>query len=293
MKRPIGMALGGGASRGSAHAGVLKALQEYPQLAPDVISGSSVGSIVATLYACGMQAETIITLAEKIRWIKNVIRFPNKRVPTSDFGFFSNSGLQEFINDSIGNRSIQDTEIPLIITACDLQKRKRVLFTDPHTAKTLNRDLLEAYIPPPSEDLPGIETIIIDNIHDIGLMVCASCSIPQMFRPVKVQEFELSDGGILDQIPVNPLQAYGAKTVSAVSLGLIFVEDDNIMAPMMASFAIKNISHSHNNLKKADIPIYLKELEGTSIIQTGDHSLISFAYDRAHRAFDHFLAQHR
>ena len=113
-RRPrIGLALGGGAARGFAHIGVIQALEESG-LAPDLVAGTSAGSLVAALYASGKSGNELALLAD----IMDEIAFADWAYPGR--GLIRGEALAKFVRDKTGNRQIEQMKIPLGIAATDL-----------------------------------------------------------------------------------------------------------------------------------------------------------------------------
>jgi len=117
----IGLALGGGAARGFAHIGVLQVLEENG-IKPDVIVGTSAGSVVAALYASGKTptqlGQMAMTLDESTitDWV-----FPGRSL-------LKGEALARFVRDSTGNKPIEAMRMPLGIVATDLQSGQPILF---------------------------------------------------------------------------------------------------------------------------------------------------------------------
>lgn len=117
----IGLALGGGAARGFAHVGVIKAL-ESQGFKPEFVAGTSAGSLVAALYAAGNSGFDLqriaLDLDEKAvsDWT-----LPNR-------GFIKGESLQNYVNAKLANRPIEKLPLPLAIVATDLASGESVVF---------------------------------------------------------------------------------------------------------------------------------------------------------------------
>ena len=117
----IGLALGGGAARGFAHVGVIKAL-ESQGLKVEFVTGTSAGSLVAVLYAAGNSGFDLqriaLDLDEKAvsDWT-----LPNR-------GFIKGESLQNYVNTQVGNRPIEKLPLPLGVVATDLVSGEQVVF---------------------------------------------------------------------------------------------------------------------------------------------------------------------
>ncbi len=118
----VGLALGGGFSRGFAHLGVLKVLQEH-HISVSHIAGSSVGSILGAAYASGAPLERIIDACRTLR-LRHIARWRVSRL-----GLASNQRLGDLMERVFGSRQFEDLQIPLAVVATDLSTGEPVVFT--------------------------------------------------------------------------------------------------------------------------------------------------------------------
>jgi NTE family protein len=176
----IGLALGGGAARGFAHIGVLQVLEEQG-IKPDLVVGTSAGSVVATLYAAGRtpveMGRMAMTLDESTitDWV-----FPGRSV-------LKGEALARFVRNQVGNRPIEAMRLPLGVVAADLQTGQPVLF----------------------------------RRGDAGAAVRASSAVPAVFEPVRIGEREYIDGGAVSPVPVRFARQMGAEVVIAVDISAV------------------------------------------------------------------------
>ncbi|HTI17841.1 MAG TPA: patatin-like phospholipase family protein [Trinickia sp.] len=175
----IGLALGGGAARGFAHIGVIKAL-EARGLRPDLVCGTSAGSVVAALYASGMNGIAI----NKLALTMDQASISDWAMPFRARGFLQGVALQNYINTTLGNRPIEKMAKPLGIVATDLRSGQPILFERGNT----------------------------------GVAVRASCSVPSIFEPVKIGGHEYVDGGLVSPVPASFAHKMGADFVIAVDI---------------------------------------------------------------------------
>lgn len=122
MRTGLGLALGGGFSRGFAHLGVLRVLEEN-DIPISCIAGTSVGSILGAAYASGARLERIIATCRKIRF-RDIARWRVSRL-----GIASNHRLGRLIEDVFDSRTFEDLKIPVAIVATDLSSGEAVVFT--------------------------------------------------------------------------------------------------------------------------------------------------------------------
>jgi len=123
-KRPVvGLALGGGMARGTAHIGVLRILERH-NVPIDLIAGTSVGSLIGGAYASGLSPDEIEQLAKTIRW--NDLG----RVTVSRLGFNSSARTEEYVLRNFRETEFEKLRIPFGAVATDLQSGKMVVFTE-------------------------------------------------------------------------------------------------------------------------------------------------------------------
>lgn len=181
-KKPvIGLVLGAGAARGFAHIGVIKAL-EAQGISPNLVVGSSAGSVIAALYASGLSGNELNRIALTL----DEAAIADWGMPFAGRfgGLIKGDALQAMINREVKNQSIEQMRTPLGIVATDLQSGKGVLF----------------------------------QRGDTGMAVRASCSIPGVFQPATIQGREYVDGGLVAPVPVQFAKQMGATVVIAVSI---------------------------------------------------------------------------
>jgi NTE family protein len=173
----IALVLGGGAAKGFAHIGVIKAL-EANGVSPDIIVGTSAGSVVGALYAAGYNAFDLqrIALSMDETTVRDWV-LPNR-------GFIRGESLQRFVNEAVQNRPIERLNRRLAVVATDLQTGDAIVFERGNT----------------------------------GLAVRASSSVPGIFQPVKVGDREFVDGGLVSPVPVKTARDLGADIVVAVDI---------------------------------------------------------------------------
>jgi len=178
-RRPkcVGLVLSGGAVRGIAHIGVLEVLEEAG-IRPNVVAGTSAGSLVGALYCAGLSAAEIEAEALELSWNKI------GRVTRPRLGWFDATRLEERINELIGGRTFAELEIPFAAVAADI--------------------------------LTGEEVVLREG--SVARAVRASCSVPGIFTPVVQGKRLLVDGGLLNNLPVSVAREMGADYVIAVDL---------------------------------------------------------------------------
>lgn len=176
----IGLALGGGAAKGFAHIGVIKML-EASGIHPDVVAGTSAGSVVGALYASGMnpfQMQQVAFGLDEAK-IRDVQLFGG--------GLVRGRALENYVNQLVHNEPIQKLKLPFAAVATQLENGQRAVFVSGNT----------------------------------GQAVRASCSIPGVFEPVAIGGKHYVDGGVTSPIPVDAARQLGADFVIAVDISAV------------------------------------------------------------------------
>ena len=119
----IGLALGGGAARGFAHVGVIQVLEEAG-LHPQLVTGTSAGSLVAALYASGKTSQELRRVAETMEEAE----ITDWMLPILNRGALRGEALAKYVNNQVGGKSIEQMKIPLGIVATDLRTGEAVTF---------------------------------------------------------------------------------------------------------------------------------------------------------------------
>ncbi|MGI4983485.1 MAG: patatin-like phospholipase family protein [Janthinobacterium lividum] len=175
----VGLALGGGAARGFAHIGVIKAL-EAQGIHADLIAGTSAGSVVGSLYATGMSGLELNRLALNL----DAASLSDWALPFRARGLLKGVALQTFVDKAVGGRPIEQMRRPLGIVATDLANGEPILFQRGNT----------------------------------GQAVRASCSVPSIFEPVRIGGRDYVDGGLVSPVPAAFAHKMGADFVIAVDI---------------------------------------------------------------------------
>lgn len=207
----LGIALSGGTLKGAAHIGVLNALEQLG-IVPDVIAGTSAGSLVSTLYAHGYRGEQFDRLLRSFpgirlldygfplwsslwSWTSSHIQLArHAALPHVPSGILRGRKLMHYVDRLLAPRRIQ---IPFYIVATDLVSGAPVIFT--------------------SEDEPPERDMYV-KMTDIPRAVTGSCALPGIFTPVILDPYILVDGAMRDYVPVEVLKAIGCKKIIAVNL---------------------------------------------------------------------------
>lgn len=173
----IALVLGGGAARGFAHIGVIKTLEAHG-IVPDMVVGTSAGSVVGALYAGGYGGFDL----QKVAFQLDQDSVGDFAMP--DRGFVKGELLQGYINKALRNRLIESLNKPFAAVAADLQSGEMMIFRRGNT----------------------------------GMAVRASSSVPGVFQPVSIGGREYVDGGLVSPVPVKAARSMGAEIVIAVDI---------------------------------------------------------------------------
>ncbi len=220
VKKPlkIGLALGGGAARGFAHVGVIAVLEEAG-LKPQLVVGTSAGSLVAAIYASG---KTSAQLQQTALGMEEVA-ITDWMLPIFGKGMFRGEALGRYVNQLVGGRLIENMAIPLGIVATDLNSGQAVLF----------------------------------RRGDTGTAVRASSAVPAVFVPVKISGHEYVDGGLVAPVPVRFARQMGADIVVAVDISSPPEGNPagDTLQILLQTFSIMGKSINQFELKDADVVV--------------------------------------
>ena len=177
-RRKVGLALGGGSARGWAHIGVLRILEELG-VRPDLVCGTSIGSLVGAAYAVG-------ELDKLEDWVRSMgvgemLRFLDFRLSA---GLLKGERLTQYLRDNFGDLPIEQMPMPFGAVATALSTGAEVWLR---------------------------EGSVMDAVR-------ASIALPGVFTPIISEDRVLVDGGLVNPVPVSLARAMGAEIVIAVDL---------------------------------------------------------------------------
>jgi NTE family protein len=212
----LGLALGGGAARGFAHIGVIQTLEEAG-IRPDLVVGTSAGSLVAALYAQGKTGAELAALALTMdEGALTDWAFPSR-------GVIRGEALARYVREQTGGLPIEQMKLPLGIVATDLDSGQGVLF----------------------------------QRGDTGAAVRASSAVPAVFQPVKIAGREYVDGGLVAPVPVRYARQMGATLVIAVDISTPPEGNNtgDTLKLLLQTFAIMGKTISQLELRAADFVV--------------------------------------
>lgn len=212
----IALALGGGAARGFAHIGVIKAL-EAQGIVPDIVVGTSAGSVVGALYAAGYNGFELQQLSMQMDESQvSDWSMPNR-------GVLKGEALQDFINNAVKYRTLEKMNKIFAVVATDLHSGEMIIFRSGNT----------------------------------GMAVRASSTVPGIFQPVSIGGHEYVDGGLVSPVPVRVARSLGADFVIAVDISDKPQNNktESSVDVMLQTFNIMGQAISRHELPDADIVI--------------------------------------
>lgn len=212
----VALALGGGAARGFAHIGVIEVLEENG-IHPDIVTGTSAGSLVAAMYASGKTGKELENVA--INMDESALTdwsFPGR-------GLIRGEALAHYVRETTGNKPLEQMKIPLGIVATDLDSGKPIVF----------------------------------RRGDIGTAVRASSAVPAVFQPVRIGTHEYVDGGLTSPVPVRAARDMGADVIIAVDISQLpdGGATGDALHMLLQTFSIMSRSINELELKEAEVAL--------------------------------------
>ncbi|WP_166359799.1 patatin-like phospholipase family protein [Pseudomonas akapageensis] len=214
MHRPkVGLVLSGGAARGLAHIGVLKALEEQG-VKIDAIAGTSMGAVVGGLYASGYKVDELERLALEADWQQALSDAP----PRKDIPFRRKQDDRDFlVKQKLSFRDDGSLGLPLgVIQGQNLSLRLESLLA--HTSDIRDFDKLPIPFRAVATDIASGEKVVFRRGH-LPRVIRASMSIPAVFAPVELDGRLLVDGGMVDNIPLDVVREMGVDVAIVVDIG--------------------------------------------------------------------------
>ena len=214
----IGLVLGGGAARGFAHIGVIQVLEEAG-IHPDLVVGTSAGSLVAAFYASGKNGAQLQKIAETME----EATFADWTLPIFSRGMLRGEALSRYVSTQVNGRAIESMPMPLGIVATDLNNGLGVLFQRGDTATAVR----------------------------------ASSAVPALFQPVKISGREYVDGGLVSPVPVRYARQMGAELIIAVDISSAPESNaaSDTLQILMQTFSIMSKSINNFELREADVVV--------------------------------------
>ncbi|MCK9155498.1 MAG: patatin-like phospholipase family protein [Paludibacteraceae bacterium] len=249
-KYNVGLALSGGGTKGIAHLGVLKALEERG-IKIDIISGVSAGAIIGALYADGHSTEEIRSFLQKNTFFQ-MVRF---NLPKNG-GLASSEKLRKKLDQMLVAKTFEDLKIPLIINATELNSGKNVYFKS-------------------------------GNLVDC---IIASASVPLFFNPMLIDGKQYVDGGIFCNLPASVLRNECNLLIGVhVNPTSPIKKTDGVLDVAERIFHLAVNGNTIEQKEFCDLVIETKRAKKFGMFDASKADLIyKIGYDYAVKAFDKF-----
>jgi NTE family protein len=225
-RKKFALVLGGGAARGFAHIGVIKVL-EANGISPDLIVGTSAGSLVGALYASGMSGFDLQRVALNL----DESTFSDWTI--GNRGIIKGEAIANYVNAQVKNVTIENLKRPLAVVATDLRSGEPIVF----------------------------------QRGDTGMAVRASSAVPGIFTPVRIGDRDYVDGGLTHPVPAGIARSLGADLVLAVDISAKPVNQSvsSTLDVLLQTFTIMGNRVSHYELAQADIVVRpsISNIKGT------------------------------
>lgn len=245
----VGMALSGGGAKGFSHIGVFKAFEQF-DMRPDIISGVSAGSIAAVMYGAGLKPDEI---AECFAEASGMGDFTEWSIPKH--GFFRLDRFGKMLESWLPVKNLEELKIPTVVCATDFDHAKSVGWAK----------------------------------GEIVPRVVASCSIPIVFNPVKINGTRYVDGGVLRNLPAWAIRDYCSDLfgINCNPLKRSYPAKASLIEIAYRSFHMMLKSNTLQDLRLCD---HVIEIENVSNVKTFDlksmRHVITLGYDSACRTLE-------
>ncbi len=248
----IGLVLSGGGSKGLAHAGVIKFLEEQ-KIKPSQVAGTSAGSIVGALYAWGKTPEEIL------EFFKSIYLFHWKHLTFKKAGLIDSESFRVYFESIFKDATIGDLKIPVQITATDMVRGKLKIF--------------------------GPSTKIVDAI-------LASSAFPGILSPYEIDGNIYSDGGILNHFPTDVLQGQCETIIGIYVSPIQKIEAKDLRSIKAVTTRAFDILSANSNIHKFNMCDWVIEPKDLCLYSTFETSKIkmdqvfNIGYQAAKKSFE-------
>jgi NTE family protein len=250
--KSIGLALSGGGSKGLAHAGALKFLEEK-NIRPNRIAGTSAGAIVGAMYAWGKTPDEILA------FFKSIYLFHWRHFTFRKAGFIDSDSFKEYFHTIFHDSIIGELNIPTQITATDMVRGRLKIFDS--------------------------ETKIIDAL-------LASSAFPGVMSPYEIKGEHYSDGGILNHFPTDVLQGQCDTIIGVYVSPIQKIEAEDLNSIRAVTSRAFDILSANTNLQKFNICDWLIEPTALSLYGTFEmnklkmDAIFNIGYEAAKRSYE-------
>lgn len=226
--KSIGLALSGGGTKGLAHAGAIKFLEEI-DVRPNRIAGTSAGSIVGAMYAWGKTPEEIL------HFFKSIYLFHWKHITFTKAGLIDSEAFKEYFQAVFQDAVIGDLPIPTQITATDMIKGQLKIFEP--------------------------ETKVVDAL-------ISSSAFPGIISPFQIKGEHYSDGGILNHFPSDVLKGHCETIIGVYVSPIQNIEAKDLNSIRAVTTRAFDILSENSNIQKFSLCDWIIEPKELSIYST-------------------------
>lgn len=251
QERTIGMALSGGGAKGFSHIGIFKAFERFG-LKPDVLSGVSAGSIAAVLYGSGLTSDDMIECFSEAEGFKD---FTEWAIPKQ--GFLRLNRMGKMLDSWLPVKNLEDLKIPTVVCATDFENGKSVGW----------------------------------GKGEIVPRVLASCSIPIIFHPTKINGVSYVDGGVLRNLPAWAIRDYCTTLFgcNCNPLRPFKKKNQTIIDVAYRSFQLMMKANAPQDLRLCDYIIEVGQMKSVGTFDLSSlHKCVTFGYDEACRVLEKY-----
>jgi len=243
----LGIVFSGGGTKAAAHCGVLQAFKEYG-IKPDIMAGTSAGSLVAAYYSAGFDPVEMIKLFSGMNFFRDIVA---PAAPKG--GFFNSRPLVKYIKEVMPYENVEDLPIPVKIVATDMDNGKSKVFTEGELAPRL----------------------------------VASCSIPVIFKPMLIDGIHYIDGGVLMNLPIPTIRQECEKIISiAVREVTPQAYKDNVMHVASRAYELMFMSNLRIDAHQADTHIEIDTANFSALDISNIEKLFHLGYTVACKQLD-------
>lgn len=268
----IGLAMAGGGLKGVAHIGVIKALNELG-VDIDCLSGTSSGSIFATMYALGYSIDGMKEKASDC--VKELTKIKKKPIIRAGWiyatkrkldlpGLMNGENVEKLVQRMSDEKNVQnmnEIKLPFAIATVDTISTKECIFLSTE-ANSSNPDVEHLYNVP------------------VAKAVRASMAFPGIFTTCDYDKYNFIDGGTKDNLPIHVLKDMGAKKTLGVSFKIDdYVPSSNPMDIVLRTVDIFSLKDVRAAQKEADLAIEI-DASSASLLEIEDmDKLIDIGYN--------------
>lgn len=246
-KYELGVVFSGGGAKAAAHCGAVQAMIEYG-IEPQVLAGTSAGSLVATFYSAGIKPKEMIEIFQGLNFFKDIVK-----VSTPGAGLFDSQPLLQILREILPYKTFEQLPVPVYAIASDMDNAKVKVFSK----------------------------------GEIAPRLVASCSIPIVFKPIVINGVHYIDGGVFQNLPVPAIRNMCDKVI-AFSVRHLDKEPfkNNLLHSATRAYNMMFMSNIMADARLANIFIEL-DTDGCSVYDIDKGPELFFrGYDCACRAFE-------